>query len=75
MHDRAATPIGAVKSEAAIAIEITTLLNIAFRITQVRPHVEKRVRRPSGCDMSIGKLSFLAFVSFASLKHLQGERL
>jgi hypothetical protein len=40
MHDRAATPIGAVKSAAAIAIEIIILLNIAFRITQVRRRVE-----------------------------------
>jgi hypothetical protein len=40
MHDRAATPIGAVKSPAAIAIEIIILLNIAFRIAQVRRRVE-----------------------------------
>jgi hypothetical protein len=42
MHDRAATPIGAVKSAAAIAIEIIILLNISFRITQVRPRVEEK---------------------------------
>jgi hypothetical protein len=29
MHDRAADPIGAVKSAAAIAVEIMILLNIA----------------------------------------------
>src|SRR5437867_1776537 len=45
MHDRAAKPTGAVKSAAAIAIEIMILLNINLRIAQVRPRVEKRVHR------------------------------
>jgi len=40
MHDRAVTPTGAVKSAAAIAIEIMILLNIDLRIAQVRPRVE-----------------------------------
>ncbi len=40
MHDRAARPTGAVKSAAAIAIEIMILLNIDLRIAQVRPRVE-----------------------------------
>ena len=40
MHDRAAKPTGAVKSAAAIAIEIMILLNIDLRIAQVRPRVE-----------------------------------
>ncbi len=44
MHDRAARPTGAVKSAAAIAIEIMILLNIDLRIAQVRPRVEKRVQ-------------------------------
>ncbi len=44
MHDRAATPTGAVKSAAAIAIEMMILLNIDLRIAQVRPRVEKRVQ-------------------------------
>ena len=45
MHDRAARPTGAVKSAAAIVIEITILLNIDFRIAQIRPRVEKSVQR------------------------------
>ena len=45
MHDRAARPTGAVKSAAAIAIEIMILLNIDLRIAQVRPRVEKGVHR------------------------------
>ena len=45
MHDLAATPTGAVRSAVAIAIEIMILLNIDFRIAQVRPRVEKRVYR------------------------------
>jgi fructose-bisphosphate aldolase class I len=40
MHDRAPRPTGAVKSAAAIVIEITILANINLRITQVRPRVE-----------------------------------
>jgi hypothetical protein len=40
MHDRAARPAGAVKSAAAIAIEIMILPNIDLRIAQVRPRVE-----------------------------------
>jgi len=40
MHDRAVRPTGAVKSAAAIAIEIMILLNIDLRIAQVRPRVE-----------------------------------
>jgi len=47
MHDRAARPAGAVKSAAAMAIEIMTLLNIDLRIAQVRPHVEESVQRRS----------------------------
>ena len=43
MHDRAVRLTGAVTSAVAIAIESTILLNIAVRITQVRPHVEKSV--------------------------------
>jgi len=45
MHDRAAKPTGAVKSAAAIAIEIMILLSIDLRIAQVRPRVEKSVHR------------------------------
>jgi hypothetical protein len=45
MHDRAVRPAGAVKSAAAIAIEIMILLNIDLRIAQVRPRVEESVRR------------------------------
>jgi hypothetical protein len=45
MHDRAARPTGAVKSAAAIAIEIMILLNIDLRIAQVRPRVEESVQR------------------------------
>ena len=45
MHDLAARPTGAVKSAAAIAIEIMILLNIDLRIAQVRPRVEKSVQR------------------------------
>jgi len=47
MHDRAARPTGAMKSAAAIAIEIMILLNIDLRITQVRPHVEEKRSAPS----------------------------
>ncbi|SRR6266480_1010962 len=42
MHDRGARPAGAVKSAAAIAIEIMFLLNIELRIAQVRPRVEEK---------------------------------
>jgi len=42
MHDRAARPTGAVKSAAAIAIEIMILLSIDLRIAQVRPRVEEK---------------------------------
>ena len=45
MHDRAATPTGAVKSAAAIAVEMMILLNIDLRIAQVRPRVEESVHR------------------------------
>ena len=45
MHDLAATPTGAVKSAAAVAIEIMILPNIDLRIAQVRPRVEKSVQR------------------------------
>jgi len=45
MHDRAARPTGAVKSAATIASEIMFLLNIDFRIAQVRPRVEEGVQR------------------------------
>ena len=45
MHDRAARPTGAVKSAAAIAIEIMILLNIDLRIAHVRPRVEESVQR------------------------------
>ena len=45
MHDLAARTTGAVKSAAAIAIEIMILLNIDLRIAQVRPRVEKSVQR------------------------------
>jgi hypothetical protein len=45
MHDRAVTPIGAASSAAAVATETMILLNIAFRITQVRPRVEKSIYR------------------------------
>src|SRR5713101_7398284 len=44
MHDRAARPTGAVKSAAAIAIEIMILLSIDLRIAQVRPRVEESVQ-------------------------------
>jgi len=47
MHDRAARPTGAVKSAAAIAIEIMILLNIDLRIAQVRPRVEGK--RSAAC--------------------------
>jgi hypothetical protein len=45
MHDRAVRLAGAVKSAAAIAIEIMILLNTDLRIAQVRPRVEESVRR------------------------------
>jgi hypothetical protein len=45
MHDRAVRLTGAVRSAAAIAIEIMILLNIDLRITRVRPRVEKSVQR------------------------------
>ena len=45
MHDLAATPTGAVKSAAAVAIEIMILPNIDLRIAQVRPRVEESVQR------------------------------
>jgi hypothetical protein len=45
MHDRAATPTGAVKRAAAIAIEIMILLNIDLCVAQVRPRVEESVQR------------------------------
>jgi hypothetical protein len=48
MHDRAATPTGAVKSAAAMATETMILLNIDFRIARVRPHVEEKRSAPSG---------------------------
>jgi hypothetical protein len=48
MHERAAKPTGAVTSAAAIAIEIMILLNIDFRIAQVRPHVEETGQRLLG---------------------------
>jgi len=44
MHDRAVKPTGAVKSAAAVAIEIMILLNIDLRIAQVRPRVEESVQ-------------------------------
>jgi hypothetical protein len=44
MHDLAARPTGAVKSAAAIAIEIIILLNIDLRIAWVRPRVEESVQ-------------------------------
>jgi hypothetical protein len=44
MHDRAAKPTGAVKSAAAVAIEIMILLNTDLRITQVKPRVEESVQ-------------------------------
>ena len=43
MHDRAVRLAGAVKSAAAIAIEIMILPNIDLRIAQVRPRVEETV--------------------------------
>jgi hypothetical protein len=45
MHDRAVRPAGAVKSAAAVASEMNTLLNIDLRIAQVRPRVEESVHR------------------------------
>src|SRR2546430_15273586 len=51
MHDRAARPTGAVKSAAAIAIEIMILLNIDLRIAQVRPRVEGK-RSALSCSYS-----------------------
>ncbi|PYK11405.1 MAG: hypothetical protein DME65_07395 [Verrucomicrobia bacterium] len=44
MHDRAAKPAGAVKSAAAVTIEIMILLNTDLRITQVKPRVEESVQ-------------------------------
>ena len=44
MHDRPARPPGAVKSAAAIAMEIMILLSIDLRIAQVRPRVEESVQ-------------------------------
>jgi hypothetical protein len=41
MHARAVTVTGAVIRAATIASEMIILLNIDFRITQVRPRVEK----------------------------------
>ena len=48
MHDRAAKPTGAIKSAAAIVIEIMILLNIDLRIARVRPRVEEKRSAPSG---------------------------
>ena len=45
MHDRAARLAGAMKSAAAVAIEIMILLNIDLRIARVRPRVEESVQR------------------------------
>jgi len=45
MHDRGVRLAGAVKSAAAIAIEIMILLNIDLRIARVRPRVEESVHR------------------------------
>jgi len=47
-HDRVARPTEAVKSAAAVAIEMMILLNIDFRIAQVRPRVEKCVAETKG---------------------------
>jgi len=52
MHDRAAKPTGAVKTAAAIAIEIMILLNIDLRIAQVRPRVEGK-RSATRCFRSL----------------------
>ena len=56
MHDRAAKPTGAVKSAAAIVIEMMILLNIDMRIAQVRPRVEATVHRTSGTDFRVAFL-------------------
>jgi hypothetical protein len=42
MHDRAADPIGAATSAAAVATEIMILLSTEVRITQVRLSVEEK---------------------------------
>jgi hypothetical protein len=44
MHARVARLTGPVKSAAAMAVEIMILLNIDFRIAQVRPPVEESVQ-------------------------------
>jgi hypothetical protein len=59
MHDREARPTGAVKSAAAVAIEIMILLNINLRIAQVRPRVEKRVHRFPARNCSCSRISAL----------------
>jgi hypothetical protein len=53
MHDRAATPTGAVRSATAVASEMMILLNIDVRIAQVRPRVEATVHRTSGADFRL----------------------
>ena len=57
MHDRAAWPTGAVKSAAAIAVEIMILLNIDLRIARVRPGVEENRSKPS-CSYLVFLLPF-----------------
>jgi hypothetical protein len=57
MHDLAATPTGAVKSAAAVAIEIMILPNIDLRIAQVRPRVEESVQ----CTPSLTRVPASAF--------------
>src|ERR1044072_6205520 len=78
MHDRAATPIGAAKSAAVIAIDVMILPNIALCITRFRPRVEKSVQR---CHRSINedprrisptRISLISLGSYF-LQHLLGQ--
>ena len=58
MHDLAATPAGAVKSAAAVAIDTMILLNIDLRIAQVRPRVEKSVHRVVAQSESLNLIGY-----------------
>ena len=64
MHDRAAWPTGAIKSAAAVAIDIMILLTIDFRITRVRPHVEEKRSVPSGLTRVLALLGLGEYEMF-----------
>ncbi len=64
MHDRAARPAGAVKSAAAIVIEIMILVSIDLRIAQVRPRVEEKRSAPFGLTIPSCLFSFAFLEAF-----------